>query len=131
MKRTVSSSKPPDPRPGTSTPVMSVQPAETGLKPLPMKLVVAIRASGIAPDAVVVVVKDSLGRANGRVHVSSNDDWRVVKHELGHAMFGLADEYTECKIESPIKEIPLTPTPRAIDLRSMFLRLNVFITFTP
>lgn len=54
-------------------------------------------AEAPAADAVVVIADGSAGRANahGNVHISSDDSWRVLEHELGHALFGLGDEYEE------------------------------------
>ncbi len=70
------------------------------------------RAVGaVTEDAVVVVVAHSAeGRANAAphaIHVTDRDDWRVVQHELSHALFGLADEYVEmrrCSSRTPRDE---------------------------
>jgi hypothetical protein len=67
------------------------------------RMELAVRAADrrvrVIPDAIVVVVKDSEGRANatpGRhVRISSRDGLDVLRHELGHALFWLGDEYVE------------------------------------
>lgn len=45
----------------------------------------------------IVVVADSTGRANASldVRISSFDSVQTLRHELGHALFQLADEYAE------------------------------------
>lgn len=45
----------------------------------------------------IVVVADSIGRANAdsTVRMSSFDSVDTLRHELGHALFALADEYAE------------------------------------
>lgn len=66
-------------------------------------------------DVLVVLVNSSRGRANADHHVltnrssrgpsvvrlDANAPTRVLVHELGHALFGLADEYTDIEEELP------------------------------
>jgi hypothetical protein len=54
----------------------------------PPLVALAARNAGIDADAVVVIAHDSEGRENGGVHVSSRSGVRVLRHELGHALFG-------------------------------------------
>ena len=68
-------------------------------------------------DAIVVVAKNSDGRAlteGSVVLISSDDDWKVLQHELGHALFGLGDEYTEfawCSERAVIDPYDMLPKP--------------------
>jgi hypothetical protein len=56
----------------------------------------AARAMGIDRfDAVVVVFNGVEGRANAAVNLTLADTPLVLAHELGHALFGLGDEYQE------------------------------------
>lgn len=67
--------------------------------------------------ALVSVVRGSLGRANGgdfRVRISDLDSTDVLRHELGHALFGLGDEYTEfqqCPWQLPDDHVLRGPSP--------------------
>lgn len=75
------------------------------------------RQSCGSADAIVVVAKDSEGRALAEgsvVLISSEDDWKVLQHELGHALFGLDDEYTEfewCSERAPSDPYEMLPKP--------------------
>ncbi len=81
----------------------------------------AVRLAGNnAPDAdVVVVILNTLwGRANaslsfgfegetGQVNLHRGDSWKVLDHELGHALVGLQDEYSE-----GLGTMPAVPLPQ-------------------
>ncbi|MBL4636961.1 MAG: hypothetical protein JKY56_24120 [Kofleriaceae bacterium] len=79
--------------------------------------VALVRENCQGADALVVVVNQSEGRANASgstVLISSSDDWQVLQHELGHALFGLADEYAEfqhCSERTPKDVSEFLPVP--------------------
>ena len=80
------------------------------------RLLLARESCGL--DATIVMVaKDSIGRAQaggGVVLLSSKDDWSVLQHELGHALFALGDGYTEfawCSDRAPNDPYLMMPVP--------------------
>lgn len=63
---------------------------------LPARLAAALVPQA---DAVVVIINSGHGRANatfdGTIFMNLADDGRTLSHELGHAVLGLGDEYSD------------------------------------
>lgn len=74
---------------------LGVGPAEGRVDPARAQLA-AMNAPGA--DAVIVIFANGAPRANvfaGAISLALDDNAKTLTHELGHALFGLGDEYTE------------------------------------